>query len=84
LSSFTEISNSSKHIHNSFDFQEVSVQEKFKNHDERFGIKESTYHEQMQSFVLDEDNKEDQIFQTVSSEIISSLPRYDEYQDDED
>jgi hypothetical protein len=62
-----EISNNSKLIHDRFDFQEVSVQDKFKIDDEKLGLQGFPYHQQMQSFVLDKDNKEEQISQTTSS-----------------
>jgi hypothetical protein len=77
--SLTESSNSSKLIHDSFDFQEVSVQEKFKIDDEKLGIQGFTYHQQMQSFFLDKDNKEEQISQTTSSEIFNNHDQKDDF-----
>jgi len=58
--SFTEISNNSKCIYDSFDFQEVNVQENFKVH-EKFGFQRFNYHKKMQSF--NKENKEEHISQ---------------------
>jgi len=77
--SLTESSNSNKPIHDSFDFQEVSVKEKFKIYDEKLGIQGFTYHQQMQSFFLDKDNKEEQFSQTTSSEIFNNHDQKDDF-----
>jgi hypothetical protein len=67
--SIIEISNNNKCLYDSFDFQEINVQDNFKV-DETLGFQRFNYHRQVKSF--DKESKQEQNSQTSYSEICNN------------